>query len=626
MPGFIPQEIINQIIEQTDIVPIVEQYVKLSKKSSANYFGLCPFHSETKPSFSVSPGKQIFYCFSCQRGGNVIKFIQDIENVTFLDAIKILAEKTNIKIPTNDPKIYEHNQVERKVQQNLHLEAARFYYNSLNQYSNRDVTRYMTERGFSGKTLTTFGIGYADSEWDSLVIHLRNAGFNDEQMLASGIIRKSSRNTLIDLFRDRVMIPIFPSHGRYIIGFGGRAVNDADEPKYINSPENILYRKGEHLFAMNIVRRLRPLPETLIVVEGYMDVMALYQAGFHNAIASLGTALTENQARLIDRYAKRVILAYDSDQAGIKAALRAIEILEKFNIEIFVLGLGDAKDPDNYIKKYGKARFQALLNDAPSALDFQIKVARTKSTDQNGHLNLNQYTAEVAELLAKLDSAVMIEVYAKRLSEEINVANSTIIYDVNQIKQNKTKAETEQIDKTFSQNLSEYRNRSIISQKHKSNVKIDQKKYLRDQWLILAILASSPELFDSISDRFKPDLFSNRALKTLANKIIQAAQENLLSVQNLIFWTDELSYDLENINYTKQLMPVLMALEAEDIRSDQELLFDVLRKLEQYAMQIRQAEILDAINDKHISSEQRKILIKELSTINKNINYPNRNS
>ncbi|NLM18618.1 MAG: DNA primase [Clostridiaceae bacterium] len=626
MPGFIPQEIINQIIEQTDIVPIVEQYVKLSKKSSANYFGLCPFHSETKPSFSVSPGKQIFYCFSCQRGGNVIKFIQDIENVTFLDAIKILAEKTNIKIPTNDPKIYEHNQVERKVQQNLHLEAARFYYNSLNQYSNRDVTRYMTERGFSGKTLTTFGIGYADSEWDSLVIHLRNAGFNDEQMLASGIIRKSSRNTLIDLFRDRVMIPIFPSHGRYIIGFGGRAVNDADEPKYINSPENILYRKGEHLFAMNIVRRLRPLPETLIVVEGYMDVMALYQAGFHNAIASLGTALTENQARLIDRYAKRVILAYDSDQAGIKAALRAIEILEKFNIEIFVLGLGDAKDPDNYIKKYGKARFQALLNDAPSALDFQIKVARTKSTDQNGHLNLNQYTAEVAELLAKLDSAVMIEVYAKRLSEEINVASSTIIYDVNQIKQNKTKAETEQIDKTFSQNLSEYRNRSIISQKHKSNVKIDQKKYLRDQWLILAILASSPELFDSISDRFKPDLFSNRALKTLANKIIQAAQENLLSVQNLIFWTDELSYDLENINYTKQLMPVLMALEAEDIRSDQELLFDVLRKLEQYAMQIRQAEILDAINDKHISSEQRKILIKELSTINKNINYPNRNS
>ncbi|HHT25221.1 MAG TPA: DNA primase [Clostridiaceae bacterium] len=626
MSGFIPQEIINQIIEQTDIVPIVEQYVKLSKKSSVNYFGLCPFHSETKPSFSVSPGKQIFYCFSCQRGGNVIKFIQDIENVSFPDAVRILAEKANIEIPTDDRKIYEHNQTERKIQQNLHLEAARFYYNSLNKSSNRHVKRYMTERGFSGKTLIAFGIGYADSEWDSLVIHLRNAGFNDEQILASGIIRKSSRNNLIDLFRDRVMIPIFPSHGRYIIGFGGRAVNDADEPKYINSPENILYHKGENLFALNLVRKLRPLPESLILTEGYMDVMALYQSGFHNTIASLGTALTENQARLIDRYAKKLILAYDSDQAGINAALRAIEILEKFNVEIYVLDLGDAKDPDNYIKKYGKARFQALLNEAPSALDFQIKIARIKSTDHNGYLNLNQYTAEVAELLAKLDSAVMIELYAKRLSEEINVASSTIIYDVNRIKQSNTKANSEQVEQKFSQNLSEYGSKSIVSREYKQVVQIDQKKYVRDQWLILAILASSPELFDLIKDRFKPDLFSNRALKTLADKIIQAAQKNQLSVQNLVFWTDDLSHDLENINYTKQLMPVLMALEAEDIRSDQELLFDVLQKLEQYAMQVRQAEILEAVKDKHISSEQRRILIEELSVINKNINYPKRNT
>ncbi|MGB4610544.1 MAG: DNA primase [Saccharofermentanales bacterium] len=625
MSGFIPQEIINQIIEQTDIVPIVEQYVKLSKKSSANYFGLCPFHSETKPSFSVSPGKQIFYCFSCQRGGNVIKFIQDIENVSFPDAVRILAEKANIEIPTADSKSYEHNQAERKIQQDLHLEAARFYYNSFNKSSNRHVKRYMSERGFSAQTMIAFGIGYADSEWDSLVIHLRKCGFNDEQMLASGIIRKSSRNSLIDLFRDRVMIPIFPSHGRYIIGFGGRAISEDDEPKYINSPETDLYHKGENLFALNLVRKLRPLPETLILAEGYMDVMALYQSGFNNTIACLGTALTETQARLIDRYAKKVVLAYDSDQAGIKAALRAIEIFENFNLEISVLDLGDAKDPDNYIKQYGKARFQALLNDAPSALDFQIKIARTKSTDQNGSLDLNQYTAEVAEILAKLDSAVMIEVYAKRLSEEINVASSTIIYDVNQIKQNNTKSESNESKQSLSQNMSNYGSRSFTGQKHKQNIQIDQKKYLRDQWLILAILASSPELFDSIADRFKPDLFNNRTLRTLADKLIHANKENQLSVQNLIFWTEELSHDLEGINYSKQLMPVLMALEAEDIRSDQELLTDVLQKLEQYAMQIRQAEILDAINDKEITAEQRENLIKELSAINKNINYPKEN-
>lgn len=213
----------------------------------------------------------------------------------------------------------------------------------------------------------------------------------------------------------------------------------------------------------------------------------------------------------------------------------------------------------------------------------------------------------MAQLLAKLDSAVMIEVYAKRLSEEINVDSGTIIYDVNQIKLNNAKSESGQIAQDISRNSSGYKKRSIVGHKRKPSVQIDQTKYLRDQWLILAILASSPELFNSIADRFKPNLFSNRVLKTLAGKIISAADDNQLSVQNLIFWTDELSHDIENINYTKQLMPVLMALEDEDVRSDQELLFDVLLKLEQYAMYIRQTEILDAINDKHLSQEQRKI-------------------
>lgn len=254
-------------------------------------------------------------------------------------------------------------------------------------------------------------------------------------MLASGIIRKSSRNTLIDLFRDRVMIPIFPSHGRYVIGFGGRAIKDDNEPKYINSPETILYHKSKNLFAMNLVRKLRPIPETLIISEGYMDVMALHQAGFPNTVASLGTALTEEQARLIDRYAKKIVIAYDSDQAGINATIRAIEIFEKFNLEIKVLDFGDFKDPDNYIIQNGKARFEALVNEAISALDFQINLFRINSRDSSGELDLNRYTAQVAELLAKLDSAIMIEVYAKRLADEINVSSDTILFDINRVQQ-----------------------------------------------------------------------------------------------------------------------------------------------------------------------------------------------
>lgn len=617
MSGFIPQEIINQVIEQTDIVPTVEQYVKLSKKSSANYFGLCPFHSETKASFSVSPGKQIYYCFSCQRGGNVIRFVQDIENISFPEAVRMLAQRLNIDIPDGNTRQYEKNQAERKIQQNLNLETARFFYHNIESKAGRTIKNYMKKRGFSEQTLKAFGIGYADPEWDSLVQYLTEKGFSEEDMLNSGIIRKSSRNTLIDLFRDRVMIPIFPSHGRYIIGFGGRAVQADDEPKYINSPETVLYHKGENLFAMNLVRQLRPLPETLIIVEGYMDVMALYQAGFPNTIASLGTALTEEQARLIDRYSKKIVLAYDSDEAGIKATLRAIQIFEKFSVEIRVLNLGDSKDPDDYIKHNGRARFEALLKDADSALDFQIKLARSSATNSSGELNLNQYTAQVAELLAKLDSAIMIEIYAKKLAEEINVKSDTILHDIKQVQQNLTKPTNFQPATYMNKGTAIDSKKSGVKQVQQNN-KIEEKKYLGYQWLLLALLANSPEMLNLIKERFDYDLFSTATLKELAEKLVQAINADKMTVQNLILWTDELS--TENSDYSKNLMPVLMALDDDEIRTDQDLLFDILDKLEIYRAQTKQAEILILLQDKEISTEEREMLLKELSEVNKKFN------
>ncbi len=618
MSGFIPQEIINQVIEQTDIVPVVEQYVKLSKKSSANYFGLCPFHSETNASFSVSPGKQIYYCFSCQKGGNVIKFLQDIENITFPEAVRMLAQRLNLEIPVGDSKQYQENQTERKIQQNLHLEAVRFFYRNLESNAGKPIKEYMRKRGFSAETLKKFGIGYADPEWNSLANYLTEKGFTEEQMLASGIIRKSSRNTLIDLFRDRVMIPIFPSHGRYVIGFGGRAIKDDNEPKYINSPETILYHKSKNLFAMNLVRKLRPIPETLIISEGYMDVMALHQAGFPNTVASLGTALTEEQARLIDRYAKKIVIAYDSDQAGINATIRAIEIFEKFNLEIKVLDFGDFKDPDNYIIQNGKARFEALVNEAISALDFQINLFRINSRDSSGELDLNRYTAQVAELLAKLDSAIMIEVYAKRLADEINVSSDTILFDINRVQQQNEQKQKQTLSQRAVSGDDQIKP-ELKGHKIKQRSQAEEKKYIGYQWLLLALLSNSPDLFSSIDNRFVPDLFSSDVLKELAERLRSSVINQQISIQTLVSWTEELNEQDTSTDYNKQLLPILMALDDDQIRTDQDLLLDVLGKLEYYTAQNKQSEILMLLQDKEINNKQREQLLKELSEINKKI-------
>ena len=277
----------------------------------------------------------MFYCYSCQRGGNVINFIQEIENFSFPEAVRFLANMQGIEIPTSrDTSKSAASREKRAIQQNILLESARFFYRNLESKAGLKAKNYMKERGFSEKILIRFGIGYANNEWDSLANHLTTKGFSDQDLLDSGIIRQSSRNNLIDLFRDRIMIPIFPSHGKYIIAFGGRSINEEQDPKYINSPETKLYHKGSHLFALNLVRQLRPIPNTIILTEGYMDAMALHQAGFYNTVATLGTALTMNQAKLLDRYAKTIIIAFDSDSAGIKATLKAIEIFKTFKLEI----------------------------------------------------------------------------------------------------------------------------------------------------------------------------------------------------------------------------------------------------------------------------------------------------
>ncbi|HZJ69254.1 MAG TPA: DNA primase [Candidatus Eisenbacteria bacterium] len=618
MSGFIPQEIINQVVEQTDIVPLVEQYVKLSKKSSSNYFGLCPFHSETNPSFSVSPNKQIYYCFSCQRGGNAIRFIQDIENVSFPEAVRMLAQRANIEIPNTNSRENQESQSQRRIQQELHLESARFYYRALQSPAGKYPRQYMRQRGYSAKTTTAFGIGFADSEWDSLVNHLTAKGFSEEAMLASGIIRRSSKGNLIDLFRNRIMIPIFPSHGRYIIAFGGRALDDESGPKYINSPETILYHKGKNLFAMNLVRKLRPIPDTLLITEGYMDVIALHQAGYPETVASLGTALTEEQARLMERYAKTVVLAYDSDQAGIDAALRAIDIFSKMNVQVKVLDFGDAKDPDSYLQIKGQERFAALLREAPSALDFQIEIARRESIDSSGQLNLNQYSNRYCSLLAKLESAVMVEIYAKKLAEEIGVSNNTILCDIEQIKKGLDRKSEKQNfypgDKLAPKDQKVEKQTNSLKPLNKS----DQVKYENYAWLMLALLASYPDMYERIKDRFKPQIFKYVDLEDIAKRTQNEIINQEMTVQKLIAWVEDISQ--VETNFKQKLMPVLLSLDDENMRKDDDLLEDIMGRLESYAANTRQRIILSSLRNKEVSQAEKDNLLQELSQLTKKLN------
>ncbi|NLJ95480.1 MAG: DNA primase [Clostridiaceae bacterium] len=607
MAGFIPQEIIEQIIEQTDIVQVVEQYLKLSKKSGLNYFGLCPFHHETNPSFSVTPNKQMFYCYSCQRGGNVINFIQEIENFSFPEAVRFLANMQGIEIPTSrDTSKSAASREKRAIQQNILLESARFFYRNLESKAGLKAKNYMKERGFSEKILIRFGIGYANNEWDSLANHLTTKGFSDQDLLDSGIIRQSSRNNLIDLFRDRIMIPIFPSHGKYIIAFGGRSINEEQDPKYINSPETKLYHKGSHLFALNLVRQLRPIPNTIILTEGYMDAMALHQAGFYNTVATLGTALTMNQAKLLDRYAKTIIIAFDSDSAGIKATLKAIEIFKTFKLEIKVLDFGDAEDPDNYIKKNGQSRFKALLKEAPTELDFRINLAKKEAIDQRGELDINQYAASVCQILTELKSAVKTELYAKRLAAEIHVSDKTILQDIEKYRME---------NNNNSDKLVQFSNNHMVNKQAEKGGEAQYKDNYKYELLFLVLLASFPDIFPKLKNQYKNDFFLHPSLRKIAKKTTVELETGQVSTQKLLQWSKEIDAENTDMQVAPDLMRIIFTIEDKTIQVTEKMYWDTLKKLEINYAKNKEQEILLKLEDKTISKETKSKLIEELAKI-----------
>ena len=369
MPRY-SEEILNEVKQSNDIVDVISQYVHL-KRSGRNYFGLCPFHSEKSPSFSVSPDKQIFHCFGCGVGGNVISFISKIEGLNFVEAVQMLAERANIQLPTDESNVdIKKEELKAKVYK-INEFTAEFYHQNLYKPTAKLGQEYVKKRKLTNETLKAFKIGFS-GKYNELYKELKKQGFGEEEILESGLVNKNDNGQFIDRYRNRLMFPICDSRGK-VIAFGGRVLDDS-KPKYINSPENVVYSKGRHLFGLNVAKKGNT--KKLLIVEGYMDVISLHQRGITNVVAPLGTALTEQQGWLLRKNAEQIIISFDSDDAGIKAKIRAIDILQKMGCDLRVLQLEGAKDPDEYIIKYGNIRFQAALEKAMSVLEFKVKVLK----------------------------------------------------------------------------------------------------------------------------------------------------------------------------------------------------------------------------------------------------------
>lgn len=415
----IPQDYIQEVVRRNDIEDVVQSYVQLRRRGRT-CTGLCPFHTEKTPSFVVYPETQSFYCFGCGAGGDVITFIKKISNLEYVEAVKLLASRVGMPMPNEEDKAGE---MRRKVLA-INRDAARYFYDQLNKPTPEAALAreyWRKRRGLSDDTIRRFGLGYAPDSYSDLLHYLKGRGYNEEELLESGLVRRSEKGNLYNLFRHRMITPIIDLRGN-VIAFGGRVLDDS-KPKYINSPETVVYKKSRTLFALNIAKR--STSRRYILCEGYMDVISMHQAGFDTAVCACGTALTPEQVKLIGEYADEVILSYDSDEAGQKAAARSLELFAPSPARVSVLNIPGAKDPDEFIKKFGRDRFEMLLNGTANATEFKLAKIRAKYdivTDK-GRLD---YIKEALALLAGHISPTEREVYAGRLAEETGISRGAI--------------------------------------------------------------------------------------------------------------------------------------------------------------------------------------------------------
>ncbi len=479
-----PAAFIDELVQRNPIEDVVSQYVNL-RRSGANLFGLCPFHGEKTASFSVAPDKGIYYCFGCHKGGGVINFQMEVEGLSYPDAVRALAKRVGMEVPEDEQYQSRYRAQERLWA--LHKEAARFFHAQLYSPVGAEALNYALGRGMSKSILTTFGVGFAPDTWDSMVKAMRAKGYTDQELKDSGLVTVSQKNgNIFDRFRGRLMFPIIDVRGN-VIGFGGRIIKkDDNAAKYLNSPETLIFNKRKNLFGLNLAKKTKK--DYLILVEGNIDVVALHQYGFDNAVASLGTSLTEEQATLLTRYTEQIVLIYDGDEAGQRATRRAIPILEKAGIQVKVLQIRDAKDPDEFLKKFGADRFKLLLEESSNRVEYQLN-AILKKYDIRQDDQRVQFVQEAAELICTLGSPVQREVYGNRAAETAGISFDAMKMEVNKAFKRRIareKKKQEKIDLAPVQAL----------QPKSRNIRYDNMKSAMAEEKVIAMAMKAPDLLD----------------------------------------------------------------------------------------------------------------------------------
>lgn len=587
MPKY-SDEIIDEVRQNSDIVDIISQYVRL-KRSGRNFFGLCPFHNEKSPSFSVSPEKQIFHCFGCGVGGNVFTFLTKIEGINFIEAVQMLAERANIQLPVLENNTDSAKEMLKSKVYKVNEFSANYYHENLYKPESKIAQEYIKKRKLTNETLKAFQIGFS-GKFDELYKKLKKQGFEDKEILESGLVNKNEKGQYIDRYRNRLMFPICDVRGR-VIAFGGRVLDDS-KPKYINSPENVVYSKGRHLFGLNVAKKY-DIKKKLLIVEGYMDVISLHQRGIHNVVASLGTALTQQQGYLLRNSTDQIILSYDSDEAGQTAKIRAMEILQNMGCDLRVLQMEGAKDPDEYVIKYGNARFQNLVEKAISVVEFKVKNLKNSLNLESTNDKI-KFLNEIAKIISKIDNNIEKEIYIEKIAKDYEVSKEAIYAEVNKLSY-KEKKDEKILNKA----------KPVLHHTEKKNEIVVSEATKKRENTILAILLSGDKgIYNIISNNIKVSDFKYDINTRIAKRLYEEFESGNSNINSII---DKLSEDEQNH---------ITSIMAEDygLENLEKAIDDIIQAYEKEKLNERKLEILELL-EKENGIENKKELEKELSDI-----------
>ena len=579
-------EIIDEIRQNNDIVDVISQYVHL-KRSGRNFFGLCPFHNEKSPSFSVSPDKQIFHCFGCGVGGNVYTFLMKIEGINFIEAVQMLAERANINLPALENNADSAREELKAKVYKVNAFTADFYHKNLYLPTAKIAQEYVKKRKLSNETLKSFQIGFS-GKFDELYQELRKQGFQEREILESGLVNKNERGQYIDRYRNRLMFPICDVRGK-VIAFGGRVLDDS-KPKYINSPENVVYSKGRNLFGLN-VKKKKDLSKILIV-EGYMDVISLHQRGITNVVAPLGTALTQQQGWLLRKNAQQIILSFDSDEAGLTAKMRALEILQNMGCDIRILQMEGAKDPDEYIIKYGNARFLSLVDKALSVIEFKVKLLKRNLNLENVNDKI-KFLNEISKLISKIDNTIEREVYIEKIAKEYDISKEAIYAEVNKLTYADKKDE-KVLEKT----------KPVLLHKKTESTNVSEAVKKRENTILSILLTGNENLYQIIKQNISADDFKYELNKQIAKKLYEELEKGNSNINSIIDKMDE-----EEQNHITEIMAV--DYEIDDM---EKAIDDLMQSYQKDKLNERKLEILKLLEEE-IQPDNKKELEKELSDV-----------